>query len=137
MGLDVGEKTVGVAMTDELGILASPYKTIMRTASIKADLREISALIDEFNVSRVIVGIPIMLSGEEAVQAAKIREFGEKLAKRIRVPLEYWDERLTTVQAHQVLRELGHSRESRKKVVDAVAAAFILRSYVETMEGKQ
>lgn len=133
MGLDVGSKTIGVALTDELGMFASPFKTIMRTASIKADMREVTALIDEYDVSKVVVGIPIMLSGEEAVQAEKIREFGDRLAKRIRVPLEYWDERLTTVEAHRALRALGKSWEKRKKVVDAVAASLILKSYLETM----
>lgn len=130
MALDVGEKTIGVAISDELGIIASPLKTINRSASEKADLREVVGLVDELEVSKVVVGIPIMLSGEEAVQAVKVRSFVEKLARRLNVPVETWDERLTTVEAERALIEAGQSREERKKVVDKVAAAVILRSYL-------
>jgi putative Holliday junction resolvase len=131
MGLDVGEKTVGVAVSDETGMLASPLVTIERTDSIKADLREVVRLMEEHDVSKVVIGIPIMLSGEEAVQAAKVREFGDRLAKRVRVPVEYWDERLSTVQAHRVLIETGKTREERRQIVDKVAAAIILQGYIE------
>jgi putative Holliday junction resolvase len=134
MALDVGEKTIGVAMTDELNVLASPFKTIMRTESVKADLRSVASLIEKYEVSKVIVGIPIMLSGDEAIQARKSREFADRLAKRIRVPVEMWDERYTTVEANRALIEAGRSREERKKVVDAVAAALILRGYLEARE---
>jgi putative Holliday junction resolvase len=134
MGLDVGEKTIGVAVSDELGIVATPLTTIMRTASIKADLRQVEQLIQIEDISTVVVGLPIMLDGEEAVQAGKVREFAERLARRLRIPLEMWDERLSTVEAHRALRETGAKREKRKRVVDAVAAAIILRSYLNAKE---
>ena len=130
MALDLGEKTIGVAMSDELGIVASPYETIQRSASEKADLRRLVALIQEHNISKVVIGIPIMLSGKEAIQAGKSREFAEKLARRIKVKVEMWDERLSTVEAERSLIEAGKTRQERKQVVDKVAAALILRSYL-------
>lgn len=134
MALDVGEKTIGVAISDEFGIVASPLTTIMRTASEKADLREVVRLVELHKVSTVVVGLPRMLSGEEAVQAEKIRSFTEKLARRLRVPVELWDERLSTVEANRSLIEAGKSRAKRKRVVDQVAAALILRSYLSAKE---
>lgn len=134
MALDVGEKTIGVAVSDELGIVATPLTTIMRTVSIKADMRRIEQMILLEKIGTLVVGLPLMLSGEEAVQAGKVREFTERLAKRLRIPLELWDERLSTVEAHRVMIETGQSREKRKKVVDAVAAAVILRSYLQAKE---
>ena len=130
MALDVGEKTIGVALSDELGISASPLETIQRTASEKADILKVVRLVDEHDVSKVVVGIPIMLSGEEAIQAGKARAFAEKLARRVRVPVEMWDERLTTVEAERALLESGQTRARRRKAVDKVAAALILRSYL-------
>lgn len=132
MALDVGEKTIGIALSDELGIIASPHDTIRRTESEKKDLRAVVSLVGEHDVSKVIIGIPIMLSGEEAVQARKVREFAEKLARRTNVPIEFWDERLTTVQAERALIESGKTREARKKVIDKVAASIILSSYLDT-----
>lgn len=134
MALDLGEKTIGVAVSDELGIVATPLTTIMRTVSVKADLRQVEDLVNFEKVSLVVVGLPVMLSGEEAVQAGKVREFVERLARRLRVPVEVWDERLTTVSAHRLLIENGKNREERKRVVDQVAAALILRSYLDAKE---
>lgn len=130
MALDVGEKTIGVALSDELGIVASPLVTVRRRGSEKADLREVARLVEEHGVSKVVVGIPLMLSGAEAVQAGKARGFAAKLARRVRVPIEMWDERLTTVEAERALIEAGETREQRGRSVDKVAAALILRSYL-------
>ncbi len=134
MALDVGEKTIGVAVSDELGIVASPLTTIMRTASIKADMRTLEQLIEFEDVKELVIGLPIMLGGEEAVQAGKVREFAERLTRRLRIPVEMWDESLSTVEAHRILIETGATRERRKRVVDAVAAAVILRGYMNSKE---
>ncbi|MEN6520634.1 MAG: Holliday junction resolvase RuvX [Armatimonadota bacterium] len=131
MGLDVGEKRIGVALSDDTGSFAFPFTTIVRTVSEKADLRSIVCVIEEENVSKVIVGIPIMLSGQEAVQAEKIRAFAGKLARRLRIPLEYWDERYSTAEAERLLIDAGKSREARKNIIDKTAAAVILQSYIE------
>ncbi len=130
MALDVGEKTIGVAVSDELGMLASPLTTIRRSASIKADLREVERLAAEYEVSRVIVGNPIMMSGEEAIQSEKVKQFADRLARRLRIPVELWDERMSTVEAEEALIEAGLRREEREKVIDSVAAAIILRNYM-------
>lgn len=131
MGLDVGEKRIGVALSDDTGTFVFPFTTIVRTASEKADLRSIVRIIEEEGVSKVIVGIPIMLSGKEAIQAEKIRAFADKLAKRLRIPLEYWDERYSTVEAERLLIDAGKSREARKNIIDKAAAAIILQSYID------
>lgn len=131
LALDVGDKRIGVAVSDDTGTFAFPFTTIERTASEKADLRSIVRIIDEEGISTVVVGIPIMLDGTEAAQAGKVRAFAEKLARRLRIPVEYWDESLSTVEADQVLIEADKSRKARKKVVDKTAAAIILRSYLE------
>ncbi|MDO8585897.1 MAG: Holliday junction resolvase RuvX [Armatimonadota bacterium] len=130
MALDVGDKTIGVAISDPLGITAEPLTVLRRGESVKADLRAVEELIAQYDVSRVVVGLPIMLGGEEGVQAAKVREFVERLSKRARVPVVTWDERLTTAEAERALLEADASREKRKRVIDKVAAAIILRSYL-------
>ncbi|MEN6371511.1 MAG: Holliday junction resolvase RuvX [Armatimonadota bacterium] len=131
MGLDIGEKRIGVALSDDTGSFAFPFTTIVRTVSEKADLRSIVRIIEEENVSKVIAGIPIMLSGQEAVQAEKIRAFAGKLARRLRIPLEYWDERYSTAEAERMLIDAGKSREARKNIIDKAAAAVILQSYID------
>ena len=130
MGLDVGDKTIGVAISDPLGITAEPLVVIKRSESVKADLRAVEELIRERDVSRIVVGIPIMLAGEEGVQAGKVREFVQRLSRRVRIPVVTWDERLTTVEAERMLVEADQSKAVRKSVVDKVAAAIILRSYM-------
>jgi len=135
MALDVGDRTIGVAVSDPMGIAAEPLTVIRRGQSLKADLRAVEELVRTHDVSKVVVGIPIMLSGEEGVQAGKAREFAERLSKRLREPVIMWDERLTTVEAERALLEADESRARRKEVVDKVAAAIILRSYLGRVEG--
>jgi len=131
MALDVGDKTIGVAVSDELGITAVPVTVIKRGPSEEADLKAVEDIVGEYGVSRVIVGIPIMLSGEPGIQAEKVRAFVEKLAKRLRVPIETWDERLTTAEAEKVLLAGDASRAKRRKVIDKLAATLILQSYLQ------
>jgi len=131
MGLDVGDKTIGVAVSDELGFAAHPVTVIRRTDSIRKDIGKVRELADEYGVSRIIVGIPIMLSGTTGVQAEKVLAFVEEMRKRIRTPIETWDERLTTSEAERVLIETGHRREKRREIIDKHAAAVILQSYMD------
>lgn len=134
MGLDVGDKTIGVALSDPLGITAEPFTVIRRTVSIKADLRTVEELVAAHEVSRIVVGMPIMLSGNEGVQAGKVREFVDRLAKRMQIPVVTWDERMSTVEAERTLLEADESRARRRQVIDKVAAAVILRSYLDAEE---
>ena len=131
MALDVGDKTIGVAISDPLGLTAEPLTVLRRTESIKADLRAVEELIERHEVSRVVVGIPLIMEGQEGAQAVKVRQFVDRLAKRLRIPVVTWDERMTTVEAEQILLEADASREKRRRVIDKVAAAIILRSYME------
>jgi putative Holliday junction resolvase len=130
VALDVGDRTIGVAASDELGITANPVRTIRRGASVKADLREVDALLAELEASEVVVGIPLDAEGEEGPQAAKVKDFSERLAKRLRIPVVYWDERFSTAEAEETLIEMGASRARRRKVIDKMAAAVILESYM-------
>jgi putative Holliday junction resolvase len=130
--LDVGEKTIGVAISDETASVALPFGTIRRTESEKKDLAEVANLVAEHGVSKVVVGLPVMLRGEESVQARKVRAFAEKLARRIKVPVVFWDERLTTVEATKTLADSGFRKKHRKDVVDAVAASLVLQGYLES-----
>ena len=130
VALDVGDRTIGVAVSDELGITANPVRTIRRGASGKADLREVDALLAEIEAAEVVVGIPLDAEGEEGPQAAKVKDFSERLAKRLRIPVVYWDERFSTAEAEETLIEMGASRARRRKVIDTMAAAVILEGYL-------
>ncbi len=131
MGLDVGDKTIGVAVSDELGFGAHPVTVIRRTDSIRKDIGQVRELAETNGVGRIVVGIPIMLSGATGVQAEKVLAFVEEMRKRIRTPIETWDERLTTTEVERMLIETGHRREHRREIVDKHAAAVILQSYMD------
>lgn len=131
MGLDVGDKTIGVAISDELGMTANPVTTIQRTGSIKREIGEVRKLAEENNVGRIVVGMPLMLDGSIGVQAEKVQTFIEEMRKRIRIPIVTWDERLTTVEVERILIASDQSREQRKKVIDKMAASVLLRSYMD------
>jgi len=131
IGLDVGDKTIGVAVSDELGFGAHPVTVIKRTDSVRKDIGKVRELAEEYDAERIVVGIPIMLTGETGVQAEKVLSFIEEMRKRIRVPIETWDERLTTSEVERMLIETGHRREKRKEIIDMHAAAVILQSYMD------
>jgi putative Holliday junction resolvase len=129
LGLDIGDKRIGVALSDPGGILASPLTVINR----RDESRDIEAIIDiisQQRVGRVIVGLPHSLDGSLGEQAEKVKAFTQRLASRIQVPLEYRDERLTTVMAERLRRAAG-DKKRRKARDDAQAAALILQGYLD------
>lgn len=130
MGLDVGSKTIGVAISDELGLTAQGVGTIRRSTPAE-DLRELKGLATENGVQQVVVGLPLNMSGTEGPAAAAARKLGERIASTLSLPVEYWDERLTTVSAERVLLEANLSRQKRRSVIDQVAAVIILQSYLD------
>lgn len=134
MALDVGDKRIGVAVSDELQLVATPLTTLDRTQSVKADLRAVEQLVREHEVSKVVVGNPIMLRGTPGVQAEKVKGFAERLARRLRVPVEMQDERMTTLEAERRLIEADVSRADRKQVIDKLAATLILQSYLDAQK---
>lgn len=130
MGLDVGSKTIGVAISDELGLTAQGVGTIRRS-SAREDLGELKRIADKHAIHRIVVGLPLNMSGTEGPAAQAARKLGERIAQGLSLPVEYWDERLTTVSAERVLLEANLSRQKRRAVIDQVAATIILQSYLD------
>lgn len=135
MGLDVGTKTVGVAVSDELELTAQPVTTVRRT-STREDLLALERLVRERQVTQLVVGLPLHMSGEEGERAAASRKLGDALSAATGVPVLYWDERLTTVAAQRALLESDVSRKKRKEVVDQVAAVLILQGWLDARAAK-
>lgn len=130
MALDIGDKTIGVAVSDEGLILASPVETIKRRGP-KADAIRVETLVRERGVVRVVAGMPLTLRGEVGVQGLKVNDFIDTLKRRLRVPIETWDERLTTREAERTLIEADLSRTRRKEIIDQMAAVLILQTYLD------
>jgi putative Holliday junction resolvase len=133
LALDVGERRIGVAVSDPTGILARPLTTIVR-ASRQADFEAIAALLERYAIERVVVGLPLSLDGTEGPQAVKIRRYGERLVAALEVPIEFWDERYSSAVAIEILQEKGQSRRHMRDELDATAAAVILQSYLDAQK---
>ncbi len=135
MSLDVGSKTIGVAVSDPMGWTAQGITTLERKG-LDADLAVLRSLLEEYEVERIIVGLPLSMDGSEGSQARFVREFAVSVEKRFpHIPLELWDERLSTVGAERSLLEADLSRAKRKKVIDKMAAVFILQGYLDVHAG--
>jgi len=132
LGLDIGEKRIGVAMSDTLGILASPLTQINKTGN-QAAIEAILDLVRQHGVERIIAGLPYSLDGDLGPQAQRVENFLRKLSEHLDIPVETWDERYTTVAAEGKMIEAGVRRDKRKKRIDAVAAALILQEYLDTV----
>ncbi len=128
LGLDIGGKRIGVAISDELGMIASPVAMVLRGPRSTQELRDLAA---KYGAVRIIAGLPVGMSGREGPQAADVREYTDAIAQEVGLPLEYWDERLSTSIAERSLIASGTRRDKRKVQVDAVAAAVILQSYLD------
>jgi putative Holliday junction resolvase len=131
LALDLGKRRIGLALSDGLGITAQGLETLERT-NIRTDLARLKEIASEHNVSRILIGNPLHLSGQAGRQTEHAREFGARLEAAIGLPVEYWDERLTTVEAQRVLRQSGISIEKRAKAVDRLAAVLLLESYLDS-----
>ncbi len=116
-----------MAVTDPTGVLAQPLETIQRSGG-DAHLQRIAEIVSEYEVNRIVVGLPLHLDGRVGLEAERARDFGKAVAERTQVSVEFLDERWTTLEAERVLRDVG---AKRRKNVDAVAAAIILRTYIE------
>jgi len=130
LGLDVGSKTIGMAVSDPLGITAQGLET-MRRRNKRTDFEQLERILQQYDVGEIVVGYPLRLSGAEGTQSEKMREFAEGLRKRFNLPVHLWDERLTSAQANRVLRESEMSIKRRGEVVDRLAAVLILQSWME------
>ncbi len=136
MALDVGKKRIGIALSDPLALTAQPLLTIWRKTP-GDDLRSILRLVRRYEVATVIVGNPLHMSGDVSPWAAKVQQFADVLRQRAGVPVELWDERLSSVAAHEILDEAGHDRRDRKAIIDQVAAVVILRGWMEHKQGNE
>ena len=133
MGLDVGSKTIGVAVSDPLGITAQGLETIRRKNK-RLDFEQLALLIRDYDVREIVVGYPLRLSGAEGTQSEKMRLFAEELRKKFGLPVHLWDERLTSTQANRILREAEVSIRKRAQAVDRMASVLILQNWMESRD---
>ena len=135
MGLDYGSKTVGVAVSDPLGLTAQGVETVWRKQEnkLRQTMARIEELISEYQVERIVLGYPKNMNNTVGERAVKFLEFKEKLEKRTGLPVVMWDERLTTAEAERTLMETGVRRENRKQFLDQMAAVLILQGYLDRM----
>jgi putative Holliday junction resolvase len=130
MALDVGDSRIGVALSDPMEILASPL-VIIKRLNEASDILCISKLVNEHKAGKLVVGLPMALSGEEGMQAEKVKAFVSSLKSSLSIPHEMFDERFSTVTAREYMRETGKKKDRFKKHDDAIAAAVILQNYLD------
>jgi putative Holliday junction resolvase len=130
LGLDVGDRRIGLALSDSGGILASPLTVIEHTTELQ-DIEAILMIAQERGAERIIVGLPRLMNGDIGPQAQKVQAFAEALRSHTQIPIEYRDERLTTVTAQRLKQETGSRKKNRNIRYDAMAAAVILQDYLE------
>ena len=134
--LDVGDATVGVAVCDETMLTVNPVTVIRRTKSIKADVGETERLLKEIGAEEVVVGMPLDAEGNMGPQALKVKDFYDRLSRRMSIPFSAVDERFSTREAEEYLLETDVSRKKRREVIDAMAAVVILETYLRERKGK-
>lgn len=132
LALDLGKKRIGLAVSDPLGITAQGLPTLERT-NIRTDLDQLARIAEENEVTLILMGHPLHMSGAEGRQAAHARDFAQRLSQRTGIEVKLWDERLTTVEAQRVLRESGVSIEKRARAVDRLSAVILLASFLDSL----
>ena len=132
LALDLGKRRIGLAISDPLGITAQGLPNLERTRK-RGDLEALATILREHEVGLILMGNPVNMGGVEGRQSAWVREFAAALEKRTGLPIRFWDERLTTVEAQRVLRESGISLEKRAAAVDRLSAVILLQSYLDSL----
>jgi putative pre-16S rRNA nuclease len=135
LGLDVGSKTIGMAVSDPLGITAQGLQTYRRQNK-RRDLEALRTVIQDYQVAEIVVGYPLRMSGATGTQSEKMAVFAEELRKKFQIPVHLWDERLTSAEANRVLRDSEMSIQRRGEVVDRLAAVLILQSWMEARRNR-
>lgn len=130
LGLDIGDRRIGVALSDPEGILASPL-TVINRQDEELDIKAITDIVSQKQVEQIIVGLPLSMDGSLSQQAEKVKEFTQKLCEHTQVPVEYRDERLTTVLAERLMQAVGTKKTGKKVRHDAQAAALVLQGYLD------
>jgi len=135
LGLDVGDRRIGVAVSDPTGLLAGAFGVVERqnspSANLARDAERIAAIAREVEAEGIVIGLPRRMDGTLGDQAAKVERFADELSRHLGLPVEYWDERLSTVEANRIMRDAGVRGEKRRGKVDAVAATLILQTYLD------
>lgn len=134
LGLDIGSKRIGIALSDELGFTAQGLETL-NCKDPETDIGKIAKIVETYGVTEIVVGIPYNMNGTEGPQVKKVREFMERLGQKVKAPFVEWDERLSTAGAERTLLEADVSRAKRRKVIDKLAAVFILQGYLDKRSG--
>ena len=129
LAIDLGEKTMGIALSDEERITAQPLTTIQRVG-IKKDMGAIAQLVEKHDVKEIVLGLPLHMDGSQSPMSLQVEEFARRLSGRVGIPIHTWDERLSTVIAEKALLEGDASRKKRKEVIDQVAATIILQGWL-------
>lgn len=132
LGLDVGEKTIGVAISDPLGLTAQGVEVIRRQGDGRREIERLAQLVALYDVKEVVVGLPLNMNGTCGARCAATLDFVKRLEKELNLPVKTWDERLSTVAAERILLEGDLSRARRKRVIDKVAAVLILQGYLDS-----
>ena len=132
LGLDIGQKTIGLAISDPLGLTAQGLTTIRRKNK-QSDIEELKKVCKEYEVETLVIGLPKNMNNSIGFAGKKIQEFAKLIEEEIGLKIEFWDERLTTVAAHRAMLEADLSRGKRKKIVDKVAATYILQGYLDRL----
>lgn len=132
LGLDLGDRTIGVAVSDPLGFTAQGITTIRRK-SLQYDIDELKKICKEYNIEKVLLGYPKNMNGTEGPRCEVVKEFAEVIKEQLGLPIQFWDERLSTVAAHRAMLEADLSRAKRKKIVDKIAAVYILQGYLDSI----
>lgn len=130
LGLDLGQKTIGVAISDPLGFTAQGLTTIRRNNKGK-DIEDLKKICDDYSVETIVIGLPKNMNGTIGPSGEIAIEFGKVVEEELKIKVEFWDERLTTVAAHKAMLEADLSRNKRKKIVDKVASTYILQGYLD------
>jgi putative Holliday junction resolvase len=134
MGLDIGERTIGVAVSDPMGWTAQGITTIKRKGSLDEDLRELKKIIEKYNVDQIVAGLPKNMNGTLGPSAEMVQRLVTAIEQSIDITVIKWDERLSTVAAERMLLEGNVSRGKRKQVIDKMAAVIILQGYLDSLQ---
>lgn len=136
IGLDVGDKKIGVAISDQLNLVAQGLGVIHRSSD-EIDIAKVKDLIEKYKVGKVVIGLPKNMNGTLGPQSKKVKEFGNIIKQNLEIDIDYWDERLSTVAAERVLINADVSRKKRKNVIDKLAAVVILQGYLDLHSKKK
>jgi putative Holliday junction resolvase len=136
MALDVGDKTIGIAISDAL-LMTAQARPTLRRKDLKTDIETLRRLVEENEVSEIVIGQPLHMDGRQSAQSEKVARFAEKLHEILDLPIVFWDERLTSFAAEQHLEEMGLNWRERRKHVDKIAAMIILQNYLESRTNRR